>query len=148
MKSSSILSTCMMALAATTAAAPTDADVTPVTVLNATALDDPNDIPVWCERKNSMLGLSWRWNVYIKGVDDQPWPPLCDKFWKNLKKHAFFCGVSRGYCGPAGHPQDGLNHILNWAFDTPLFCQSWHVSAAYWEATDDKYGKMDERKCK
>lgn len=94
-----------------------------------------------------MLGFSWRYQVYIKGVDD-PWNEVCDNLWKGLHVHNFACLPTNKYCGPSGHPDGGTNHIMEWAFDSSLFCNAGHVASGFWAATHNKYGAMDQRLCR
>lgn len=151
MKPSSILSTCMVAFATTTAAAPTvDAPTSPA-LFNSTIVkrqrNDPNEIPVWCERVNGGWGFTWRYDVYISNVPLEDWNEVCEALWAGLRKHQFLCMVSNPYCWKAGSPREKMNHILKWSFDVGLFCDAGCVASGYWEATKNKYGSMDQRMC-
>lgn len=157
MKLSSILPTCMVAFAATAAAAPTDAALSSLalvnttiaspSLLNATLSDGLNPTPAWCERVTGPIGLTWIFNVYIRDVDKEDWDPLCARLWKELKGFEFLCMVSNPYCGPAGGPNEGFDDILRWKFQAGLGCNKGCVDAAYWGATKNKYGKLDLREC-
>lgn len=150
----------MVAFAATTAAAPTDATLSSAALLNATDFSpallnatlvdrqDPVLTPAWCERRYASAGLTWQFSVYVRDVPKKEWNKLCAKFWKELKGFQFLCMVSKPYCDKAGGPNEPYDDILKWQFEAGLGCNAGCVAAAFWGATKNKYGALDQRLCK
>lgn len=152
-----------MALAATTAAAPANAnlsspssvDFTPnnATVFSTSLFkaDDPKTIPhmpcAWCQRRKAAAGMTWEYKIYVQMVPKWNWDMLCEKLWRELKQFQALCMVSKAHCGVAGMPGEDLDDIVKWEFQAGLGCNPGAVEAAYWEATHNIYGKMDMRLC-
>lgn len=157
----------MMALVATTAATPAGATHPPSPFVNFSpdnattpvpGLFDPDDpydpitIPhlpcAWCQRRKAGGGLTWKYKVYVQMVPKDQWGQLCHNLWRGLKRHQLLCMVSRPHCGTGGPPGQGYDDILEWRFQVGLGCNAGAVASAFWEATHNQFGEMDQRLCR
>ncbi|KAG8163652.1 hypothetical protein KVR01_006949 [Diaporthe batatas] len=147
MKLSSFLTALITALAAPAAAAPANVTITTdVALLNSTITvrQDEGPMPdVWCTVHQPDLLLNYR--VIVRKVSRDEIGDLCQVLWKKLARHWFICTAINPSCEHAevvpGEPS------IEWKFTTWLSCNAGAIASAYWEATKNKYGAMDQSGC-
>lgn len=80
--------------------------------------------------------VSIRWRVFIP--EAQRMGNVCHRFWIGLKQFPLCVVTPIVSCGP----QKGEETTLFAIFHTSIFCNSGMVEAAFWEATDNKFGSV------
>jgi hypothetical protein len=107
--------------------------------------EDKDELPlVWCNQQHHYL---WKnMEVYIRKVPRDDIPQLCGRLWGTLKQHhGAICPPSNTHCGHTEWiPGEAAVH---WKLSVPIFCNGGCLNSAYWEATHNKFGKMDFTRC-
>lgn len=103
----------------------------------------PPDSQPQCQRTGDYF--TKHYNIFIAPLPKKEIGPLCDTFWKKLKRH-WLCTVSSPHgCGPWTNSTRGANGTegVKWEFTVFKGCNSGMVESAFWEATKNRHGGID-----
>ncbi|KAI8200557.1 hypothetical protein K4K52_007914 [Colletotrichum sp. SAR 10_76] len=115
-------------------------------------LDNRDTQQPWCHRKKvgqihiggQPVPVNYRYIVNAYNVEDDI-PKVCHKLWMELRNfwmcQVWSFGLFKQFC------REGTEKgTLEWEFETGLACNTGMLEAAWWEATKNKYGRIDCKK--
>ncbi|KAG8169928.1 hypothetical protein KVR01_000673 [Diaporthe batatas] len=86
--------------------------------------------------------VRYQYQIFIYDVPPESIDGICGGLWAGLKRH-WLCTVSSPHT--CGNLRDGDGKTLVWNFHVaPYLCNKGMVQSAFWEATKNKFGAINE----